>query len=274
MSGTYSSKNQSMDKKAVFRRRLQNIFIVGVSLTVFVAIWWGLSIFLDLQYLPPPDVVFNAFINSFTTPDPNIGTTMDENIVASAVRFLEGFFLAFIIALPLGLLMGFLPWVDTFSRPIVEILRPIPPIAWVPFFFVAFGALWNPVLTVFIGVFFPLLTNVILGVRSVDESLLDAARTQGAGRIVLFSKVILPFSIPYLMTGITIGMGVGWMCIVAAEWFGAIGGGVGYYILVQEQVGKYPYMFAGMIVVAILGLLTVSLSGYLEKIIRRRMGML
>ncbi len=274
MSGTYSSKNQSMDKKAVFRRRLQNIFIVGVSLTVFVAIWWGLSILLDLQYLPPPDVVFTAFINSFTTPDPNIGTTMDENIVASAVRFLEGFFLAFIIALPLGLLMGFLPWVDTFSRPIVEILRPIPPIAWVPFFFVAFGALWNPVLTVFIGVFFPLLTNVILGVRSVDESLLDAARTQGAGRIVLFSKVILPFSIPYLMTGITIGMGVGWMCIVAAEWFGAIGGGVGYYILVQEQVGKYPYMFAGMIVVAILGLLTVSLSGYLEKIIRRRMGML
>ena len=64
------------------------------------------------------------------------------------------------------------------------------------------------------------------------------------------------------------------MCIVAAEWFGAIGGGVGYYILVQGQVGKYPYMFAGMIVVAILGLLTVSLSGYLEKIIRRRMGML
>jgi ABC-type nitrate/sulfonate/bicarbonate transport system permease component len=273
MSGTYSSKNQSMNRKAVLRRRLQNITIIIISLSAFILFWWGLSILLDLQYLPPPDVVFNALIKSFTTPDPNIGTTMDQNIVASTQRFLEGFALAFVVALPLGLLMGFVPWVDTFSRPIVETFRPIPPIAWVPFFFVAFGAFWNPVLTVFIGVFFPLLTNVILGVRSVDESLLDAARTQGAGRVLLFSKVILPFSIPYLMTGITIGMGVGWMCIVAAEWFGAIGGGVGYYILVQENVGMYPYMFAGMIVVAILGLLTVSLSGYLEKVIRKRMGM-
>jgi ABC-type nitrate/sulfonate/bicarbonate transport system permease component len=63
-------------------------------------------------------------------------------------------------------------------------------------------------------------------------------------------------------------------CIVAAEWIGAVGGGVGYYILVQENVGRYPYMFGGMIVIAILGLLTVTLSGYAEKMIRKRMGML
>lgn len=274
MAGVPSQSSNSMDRKSVMKRRLRSVLIVLVSLTIFVIIWWALSIYFDLKYFPPPDEVFRAFFDSFVTPDPNLGITMGQNIEASFARFVEGFALAFVIAIPLGLLMGFIPTIDTFAKPIVELIRPIPPIAWVPFFFVAFGSFWNPVLTVFIGVFFPLLTNVVLGVKSVDPSLLDAARTQGAGRFTLFSKVILPFSVPYLMTGVTIGMGVGWMCIVAAEWIGAVGGGVGYYILVQENVGRYPYMFAGMIVIAILGLLTVTLSGYAEKMIRRRMGML
>jgi ABC-type nitrate/sulfonate/bicarbonate transport system permease component len=274
MSGVPPSSTISMDRKSVMRRRLQSIIIIIASLTVFVIIWWALSLYFDLQYFPPPNDVIRAFFDSFVTPDPNLGITMGQNIEASFARFIEGFALAFVIAIPMGLLMGFMPRVEIFAKPIVELIRPIPPIAWVPFFFVAFGSFWNPVLTVFIGVFFPLLTNVVLGVKSVEPALLDAARTQGAGRFVLFTKVILPFSVPYLMTGVTIGMGVGWMCIVAAEWIAAVGGGVGYYILVQQQVGNYTYMFAGMIVIAILGLLTVSLSGYAEKTIRKRMGML
>jgi ABC-type nitrate/sulfonate/bicarbonate transport system permease component len=274
MAGLASQNANNMDRKSVMKRRVQSVIIVLISLTAFIIIWWAIALYLDLNYFPPPNEVFRAFIRSFEVPDPNLGITMWQNIWASLVRFLEGFALAFVIAIPLGLLMGFIPLVHTFSKPIVELIRPIPPIAWVPFFFVAFGSFWNPVLTVFIGVFFPLLTNVILGVKSVDPSLLDAARTQGAGRFSLFAKVIMPFSVPYLMTGITIGMGVGWMCIVAAEWIGAVGGGVGYYILVQQYVGNFPNMFAGMIVIAILGLLTVTLSGYAEKIIRQRMGML
>ncbi len=274
MSGVASPSANSMDRRSVMRRRLKSVAIVATSLAIFIIIWWGLAIYFDLNYFPAPDEVFRALINSFTTPDPNLGITMGQNIEASFFRFIEGFALAFVIAIPLGLLMGFIPTVNTFAKPIIELIRPIPPIAWVPFFFVAFGSFWNPVLTVFIGIFFPLLTNIVLGVRSVDPSLLDAARTQGAGRPTLFTKVILPFSVPYLMTGITIGMGVGWMCIVAAEWIGAIGGGVGYYILVQQQVGRYPYMFAGMVVIGVLGILTVTLSGYAEKMIRKRMGML
>lgn len=274
MSGVPSNSSLSMDRKSVMKRRLQSLVIIIISLTVFIIVWWALALYFNLKYFPPPDEVFQAFFDSFVTPDPNLGITMGQNIEASLARFLQGFALAFAIAIPMGLLMGFMPKVETFAKPVVELIRPIPPIAWVPFFFVAFGSFWNPVLTVFIGVFFPLLTNVILGVKSVEPALLDAARTQGAGRLVLFTKVILPFSVPYLMTGVTIGMGVGWMCIVAAEWIAAIGGGVGYYILVQEQVGRYPYMFAGMIVIAILGLLTVTLSSYAEKVIRRRMGML
>jgi NitT/TauT family transport system permease protein len=208
MAGVPAQSNNSMDRKSVMKRRLRSVLIIFVSLTIFVIIWWALSAYFDLMYFPPPDEVFAAFFDSFVTPDPNLGITMGQNIEASFARFIEGFALAFVIAIPLGLLMGFIPKIDTFAKPIVELIRPIPPIAWVPFFFVAFGSFWNPVLTVFIGVFFPLLTNVVLGVKSVDPSLLDAARTQGAGRLTLFSKVILPFSVPYLMTGVTIEWGL------------------------------------------------------------------
>ncbi len=267
------SRAGESESTKLWRKRLLNLVIIIFSLGSFVAVWWLLSLFLNLAYLPAPPEVFNSLIRSFTTDDPVLGVRMSQNIAASGWRFIGGFILAFVVAVPLGLLMGFLPRVNTFATPIVELLRPIPPIAWVPFMFVAFGTFWNPILLVFIGVFFPLLTNVILGVRSVEPAMLDAARTQGANNVTIFSKVILPFSIPYLMSGITIGLGVGWMCIVAAEWYTAVGGGVGYYIITAGNLALYSNMFAGMIVIAILGLATVTLSGYLERVIKRRMGM-
>lgn len=261
------------ESRKVWKRRLTDLSIIVVSISLFVAVWWAFSIWLNLAYLPPPPEVFDALIKSFVKPDPVLGNLMGQNIMASLERFIGGFLLAFAVAVPLGLLMGFLPKVNTFAKPVIELLRPIPPIAWVPFFFVALGTFWNPIFTVFIGVFFPVLTNVILGVRSVETSMLDAARTQGANRMAIFTKVILPFSIPYLMTGVTIGLGVGWMCIVAAEWYTAEGGGVGYYIITAGNLALYANMFAGMIVIAILGLATVTLSGYLERVIKNRMGM-
>jgi NitT/TauT family transport system permease protein len=169
--------------------------------------------------------------------------------------------------------MGFSKVADTFGRTIVEIFRPIPPIAWAPFFFIVAGVFWGPIMPVFLGVFFPVLSNVIFGVKSVDPLLLDVAKTQGASKPTLFRKVILPSTIPYLMTGIRIGLGIGWMCIVAAEMIVAQGGGVGLYISQMSLVGKYDYMFAGMVVIAILGILTMELSGYIERRVSRRMGM-
>jgi len=128
-------------------------------------------------------------------------------------------------------------------------------------------------MVIFVGVLFPLLSNIYFGVKSVDPILLDAARTQGASRLQIFTKVVFPYTIPFLMTGIRIGMGIGWMCIVAAEMIGVQGGGLGYYILTQAlTLGLYDRMFAGLIVVAILGLLTTGIMQYLENFTNRRMG--
>lgn len=260
-------------KREEYRNRTRTALITICSLVAFVAVWWALSIILEVEYLPPPDVVLEAFIQSFTQIDPITGRTMWDNIYASLRRVVLGFVVAFLLALPMGLVMGFSKLAEEAGRPIVEVFRPIPPLAWAPLLIVALGILWGPVIVVFVGVFFPLLSNTIFGVKNVDPSLLDAARTLGATRGVLFQKVILPATLPFLMTGVRIGLGVGWMCIVAAEFIAAAGGGVGYYILIQSNVGRYEYVFAGLAVIAILGLATTELSGYVEKRVSKWMGM-
>jgi NitT/TauT family transport system permease protein len=249
------------------------LWITPLSLAGFLIVWWLFSIIINRAYLPGPYEVFQAFVDSFRTPAPSLGITMGDNIASSLQRFLLGFVLAFCVAVPLGLMMGFFRTAETVAKPVIEVFRPIPPIAWVPVFLLIFKLFWGPVMVIFIGVFFPLLSNVIFGVKSVDPTLIDAARTLGADRIRLFTKVIFPSTVPFLMTGITIGLGIGWMCIVAAEMIGAVGGGVGYYIYFMEQLGKYEYMYAGMVVIAILGILTVGISRYIEQYLSRLMGM-
>ena len=250
----------------------KTIIITAVSLTVFVIGWFALSMFLNLPYVPPPDKVFNAFVNSFVHKDIGLGTNMWDNILASLQRVAIGFGLAFVVALPVGLIMGFFKLWYGFINPVVEVFRPIPPIAWVPTFLLVFSIYWGPVMVVFLGILFPLLSNIILGVRSVDKPLIDAAKTMGAKRIHLFTKVVLPYIIPFMMAGITIGLGIGWMCIVAAEIIGAVGGGVGFYIWYMQGLSKYDYEFAGMVVIALLGLFTVGVSRIIEKRLNRRMG--
>jgi NitT/TauT family transport system permease protein len=198
---------------------------------------------------------------------------MWDNIAASLQRVVAGFALAFVIAVPLGLLMGFSRAAEDFAKPIVEVFRPIPPIAWVSITAIALGAILGPIVVVFIGVFFPVLSNVIFGVKSIDPILPDAAKTLGANKRAMFSKVIFPYTVPYIMTGIRIGLGIGWMCIVAAEMIIAVGGGVGQYIIFKSQTSQYDFMFAGMIVIAILGLLTTELSGVVERRVSKYMGL-
>jgi ABC-type nitrate/sulfonate/bicarbonate transport system permease component len=259
-------------KKSFGKKNARSLGFVIISLVGFVLIWWVAAALYHIDYFPTPDKVYAAFIDSFTRVDPFLGITMWQNISASLQRFAYGFALAFLLAVPIGLLMGFSKIFDSLLKPIIELFRPIPPIAWVPVFLIALGFFWGPVFIIFIGVFFPLMSSVYFGVRSVDPILLDAARTQGAGKMSIFSKVILPYTVPYIMTGIRIGLGIGWMCIVAAEMIGANGGGIGYYISVQSQIGNYPAMFAGIVVIALLGIGTTGVSGYVEKRLAHRMG--
>jgi ABC-type nitrate/sulfonate/bicarbonate transport system permease component len=258
--------------KSWVKNESAKIVFAFIAIAAFIIVWHLASLFFNTPYLPSPLSVWEALINSFQVPDPTTGVDMWQNIRASLYRFLAGFIFALAIAVPLGLVLGYSKYAGYLGNPIVEIFRPIPPIAWVPFFFVVLGIVWGPIMAIFMGVFFPVLSNVIFGVKSVEPPLIDAARTLGSSRSDVFAKVVFPYTVPFMMTGIRIGVGIGWMCIVAAEMIGAKGGGVGLYILNQANIGRYENMFAGMVVIAILGLLSVEVAGYIERYTAKKMG--
>lgn len=252
---------------------LRSAGIATVSILTLLLVWWFVSLALRNPALPTPIEVFEALIYLFTVGDTMSSLTMWDNISISLQRFAVGFLMAFVLAVPLGLVLGSSPKLNEFATPIYELIRPIAPIAWAPIFLFMFGARTSPSMVVAIGIFFPLLTNTIFGVTKIDLSHVDAAKTLGANGLQRFLKVTLPSGIPYIMNGIRIGLGVGWMCIVAAEMIVPIGGGIGYFISIQaQQYMQYTYCWAGIVVICILGLLTTTLADRVYKLITRRMG--
>jgi NitT/TauT family transport system permease protein len=252
---------------------LRSAGIATVSILTLLLVWWFVSLALRNPALPTPIEVFEALIYLFTVGDTTSSLTMWDNMSISLQRFAVGFLMAFVLAVPLGLVLGSSPKLNEFATPIYELIRPIAPIAWAPIFLFMFGARTSPSMVVAIGIFFPLLTNTIFGVTKIDPSHVDAAKTLGANGLQRFLKVTLPSGIPYIMNGIRIGLGVGWMCIVAAEMIVPIGGGIGYFISIQARdYMQYTYCWAGIVVICILGLLTTTLADRVYKLITRRMG--
>jgi len=252
-----------------------------VSVSVFIASWAIISLYLSESgsslspFVPSPRQVAEAFLASFVDSVPGLADIrMGDMIASSMIRIFWGFLLALLVALPMGLAMGSFRALESMGKPLVEVFRPIPPLAWVPVFLMVFKSFWGPIGIVFLGVFFPILLNVIFGVKNVDQRLIDAARTLGAKRSAVFMKVVMPSIIPYMMTGIKVGLGVGWMCIVAAEMMPIQGGtGVGYYVWLSADYGRYDFTYATMLVIGLLSILTTGVAELIEKRVSRWMGM-
>ncbi|MDR3075606.1 MAG: ABC transporter permease subunit, partial [Candidatus Methanoplasma sp.] len=200
------------------------------------------------------------------------GISLGTYIKSSMTTFIKGFLLALAVALPLGLLLGNFKTLNELATPIIEIMRPIAPIAWAPIFMLAINFRTGPMLVVFVGIFFPLLTNVVFGVKKIDPLLVDAAKTLGASQLQVFIKILLPSTIPYLMNGIKIGLGIGWMCIVAAELYAPPLGGIGFYLAEQATAGYWPGAYAAIVVIAVLGLLTTGVADYIHRFVSKRVG--
>lgn len=266
------------DKHNKYHRMGRSLLITVVSLLVLLWVWWIVSVIVQKQLnfnsspLANPQEAFAALLDLAKNGDPLEHRSLWSWIWSSLQKFFKGFVLAVVIALPLGLLMGNFTLVREFFTPWVEVLRPIAPIAWAPILVIIFKATNGSIMVVFIGIFFPLLTNIIFGVQKIDKVLVDAAKTLGASNLQIFTKVLVPSTIPYLMNGIKIGLGIGWMCIVAAELYNTTLGGIGYFVKFMIDSSAYDYAFAGIIVIAALGLLTTGVAEYVSKIVSRRMG--
>lgn len=184
-----------------------------------------------------------------------VGTAeFGRHVLASAQRILTGFLLAAAVAIPTGLLIGRFKLIRAALFPIIELARPIPAIAWVPMAVMLWPTSEESILFItFLGSFFPILLNTLHGVESVDPVLVRAARSLGASERAVFLEVYLPGALPQIFTGLTVGMGVAWVSLIAAE---MISGqfGVGYFTWQAYSLVDYPDIVLGMITIGLLGL--------------------
>ena len=267
------------DEHNKYHRLARTGVITVISLIVLLWVWWLVSTIIqktmdfNTSPLATPGEAFVALFDFFNNGDPIEHRSMWSWIWSSLSKFIKGFLLALVLALPVGLLMGYFKILREFFTPWVEVLRPIAPIAWAPIFVIIFQATNGSIMVVFVGIFFPLLTNIVFGVQKIDTKLLDAAKTLGASRMQIFMKVVVPSTVPYLMNGVKVGLGVGWMCIVAAELYNTTLSGIGYFVKFMIDNASYDYAFAGIIIIAVLGLLTTGVAEYASKCISRRMGL-
>lgn len=195
------------------------------------------------------------------------GYYLQGHLIASLGRVLMGFGLALVLAVPLGILMGWSPSLEGVVDPLVEVVRPVPPLAWLPLAVVWFGiGYFSAAFLIFLGAFFPIVLNTVLGVKSVDVRLVEAARTLGAKQPTILGRVLIPGALPSMITGLRIGLGIGWMTLVAAEMTGVKSGyGLGYMIMTARDFARYDYVVAGIVVIGLTGFLMDRLIKYAEK---------
>jgi ABC-type nitrate/sulfonate/bicarbonate transport system permease component len=157
-------------------------------------------------------------------------------------------------AIPLGIVMGWSKAVNEQVDPIVEVLRPVPPLAWIPLSILWFGIgdMQNQFI-IFLGMFFPILLNTIAGVKNIEPNLVRAARCLGASEGRLLRRIVLRAALPQIITGIRVGLGVGWMALVAAELVGA-NSGLGFLINDARTLLRTDIVIVGMITIGIVGL--------------------
>jgi NitT/TauT family transport system permease protein len=199
--------------------------------------------------------VINAFVQLIVEGDAE-GHTLLEHTTLSLYRVSLGFLVAILTACPLGIAIGRYRLVDVILGPVVEAMRPIPPIAWIPISILLFQANFTgaQVFIIWVGAFFPILLNTTAGVKRTEPVHLDVASTFGASESQILSKVILPSAAPEIFAGLRIGFGIGWMCLVAAEIIGG-GLGLGYLVYQTQQLGLIGQTVSAMIVIGIIGFL-------------------
>jgi len=228
---------------------------------VIVAVWQSLASF--------------GLISSFLFPSPMelIDATMDllldgslvRHVAASMERVLTGFGIAVLVGIPLGVLLGWFRWVSDVLLPVIEALRPIPPIAWTPIAILWFGIGNAPsYFLVFIGAVFPIFVNSFAAVRNVDRTQINAALCLGAGPGLLIRDVLVPAALPVIFPGLRIGLSVGWMCVVAAELIAAQSG-LGYMIQQSRVLMQTRYVVSGMVTIGVIGFAMSEAMGLLER---------
>jgi NitT/TauT family transport system permease protein len=238
-----------------------------VVIAVVIAIWWVTVLITESAIFPTPWQVVTGTLELAQDG------TLWEHIGASLMRVGAGFGLAVLFAIPLGLWMGWVRGAYITLNPIFQILRPISPIAWIPIAILWFGVgNASPIYLIFIASVFPMIVQTTSGVHTIEKRYLRAAENFDVPRKKLFLQVVFPATLPAIIVGMRIGLGVAWLVVVAAEMI-ALRSGLGYMIIDSRNAGnRYDLVIAGMIIIGLIGLLLDGLMRLLEnmKVVRWR----
>ncbi|AQT81920.1 ABC transporter permease [Mycolicibacterium litorale] len=253
---------------AKLRTRAAAFTLPLIPITAFLVLWHLLTshnvvAWLRFNRMPTPASVFDAFVARVGS-----GSYYDD-LLASLQRILLGFGLAAVVGIALGILVGRSEIARMTLRPFIEIIRPIPAIALVPLTILLFPSSEQGIVFItFFAAFFPVVVSTIHAMDSLPKVWEEAAKTMGAGRVSLLFHVILPGALPSIFAGLSVAMGVAWICVVSAE---MISGqfGIGYFTWQSYGLLDYAGVVVGMISIGALGLITAWLVEFAGRRVNR-----
>jgi NitT/TauT family transport system permease protein len=227
---------------------------------VFLLLWDGAVRLSGADLFPKPMEVVGGIVELAEQG------LLFKYIVASLFRVTWGFTLAALLGVPLGLMLGWYPRAHAAFNPLIQMFRPISPVAWIPLAILWFGVSdAAPVFLIFLASLFPITVSAAAAVQGVQTVHLRAGQNLGLTRFDLFRRVILPATLPQIVTGLRIAMGIAWLVVVAAEMI-AVNSGLGYLIIDARNAGKrYDLVVAGMVLIGVIGWLLDLLMRQVER---------
>ena len=262
----------------VTRHLTSLLFVIGLPLAL-VGLWalavrgqWNLPLGIDMRFVPSPwEVLVRTWDLAFGSSEATSGSLW-RHTAASTLRVANGFVIAALLAVPLGLLMGRIKVVMKLFDSTVSLLRPIPVTAWAPLALLLIGDR-STIFLILIAAFFPILINTIAGAANVSPRLLEAAAMLGTPSWKSFFTVVLPSSMQSITSGLRVGLGLSWVVLVVGETVG-IRTGLGALITQARDMSRTDIIIAGMVVIGIAGLLSDRLlTVFLRVVTRGRPGL-
>ena len=255
---------KSIKQKIVIQNKKQKVLYgfeyIGL-VTALILIWQVASDcgWLNPLTLPSPARIVQTFIALIRK-----GTLL-TNLWISSRRVLTGYAISAVSAVVLGIIIGLSAHFKRMTDLIIQVMKPIPPISWIPLVILWFGiGESGKVFLIFIGGFFTILVNVVDGIRRIDVKLVELSNAMVIPRIKYIFRVVVPYAAPSIFTGLRVGLGQSWMCVVAAELV-ASSTGLGYMIMYARQFGQTDVVIVGMLVIGIIGKVMDSVLMAIEK---------
>lgn len=257
-------------KAKVRRENRKQLILSFIGIAMFLLVWQLVVMIglVDSTRLPTPITILQTIGYKVSHEAPE-GNLLGTNILASLQVALSGFLTAMVIGIPLGLFMGWWKYADRFIRPIFELIRPIPPIAWIPLVVVWAGiGLRAKAMIIFFTAFVPCVINSYTGIQLSNKTLINVSKTFGASNFEIFYKIGIPSAMPMVFAGIRVALGNSWSTLVAAEMLAA-SAGLGYMIQIGRTIARPDIVIAGMATIGAIGAILSAILSYAENHVLR-----